>query len=312
MVDNNLSPQIAGQTPPTGDIRHTEAGLGKPGSAARPGYLSGDVERRQRRRNIREAVQLANAAPGEDTIQFDMGLPSLDIFLTTSELTITDSLLVDASNLTQPITIDASSADPTPLVQDGAGIRAINIPASTPLYSTRVQLLNLRITGGDVDGPGGAVQSRGGPLTMDHVILEDNQATRRGGTVYHVGPDLRLLDSTVSGNIARPLAGNYPGDGGAIMLYGTGQIDGTVFSDNFAARRGGAIRASLSNAPDLLEIKNSTFFANTAGSGGGLYLGSQFGTIAVSDTTVQDNVATGNGGGDLFAKHVRWADRSHR
>jgi hypothetical protein len=94
-----------------------------------------------------------------DTIIFDPSLSGQTISLTNAaggQLSITRSVTIDASMLPDGITIDASSADDTPvqLVEGeyvdttyGDGIRIFNITGGS---STQVTLNNLTLTGGDV------------------------------------------------------------------------------------------------------------------------------------------------------------------
>ena len=86
--------------------------------------------------SLREAIGSANALPGVDMVVFDPNIPNLTVNLTTSELMITEGLVIDASDLPQQITINTEMADPTPMVNDGAGIRAIHIDAVSYTHLT--------------------------------------------------------------------------------------------------------------------------------------------------------------------------------
>ena len=106
---------------------------------------------------LREAILSANAATGLDLIEFGPGLNGRTIELTSEELSITDDLVVDASALPQGIIINASGADPTPEINDGAGIRIFNIDDGEDDL-IEVSLLTLTLMGGDVSGDGGAIR----------------------------------------------------------------------------------------------------------------------------------------------------------
>ena len=57
--------------------------------------------------SLREAISIANSDPGPNTIQFESNLSGSTIALSGTELDVTESLTIDASALTQPVTIDA-------------------------------------------------------------------------------------------------------------------------------------------------------------------------------------------------------------
>ena len=132
--------------------------------------------------SLREAIQAANATPGADLIQFDAAIPGFQIQLA-SELTITDSVTLDAFDLPLQLDIDTTAADPTPAVNDGGGIRALVVDDGDSLGTISVELNNLRFLGGDVTGSGGAILSRES-LTLNDVVFAANHATESGGALY--------------------------------------------------------------------------------------------------------------------------------
>ncbi len=116
-------------------------------------------------------------------------------------------------------------------------------------------------------------QDTGLSLTLDAVVLTDCAATTGGG-MYLAGGDLSASDCTIEANEASS-------EGGGVYIGGQG---------------GGTYAFS---ACDI-----ST---NTAGdSGGGIY--AFYGTVQLSDLTVDSNVAsgtdTGHGGGGIFADYA--------
>lgn len=65
--------------------------------------------------SLREAIALANANPGEDTVTFDQSLGDEEIFLNGGEISITDKVIIDGlldSNTSPDITIDAEGNSP--------------------------------------------------------------------------------------------------------------------------------------------------------------------------------------------------------
>jgi hypothetical protein len=149
---------------------------------------------------LREAIAAAEATIQSDIIDFSTnpahGLNGATITLTEGELTITQSVSIDASMLSNGITVDASGNDPTPTStytdgnntndRDGSRVFSIFSYGST----LDVTFKNLTITGGDVNGSGGGIdyQNRvdyqnlgGGSLNLFDVKLIGNHASDPGG-----------------------------------------------------------------------------------------------------------------------------------
>jgi hypothetical protein len=113
--------------------------------------------------SLRDAVEIA---PAGETINFAPGLNGATISLLSGpllgQIAFSKNLTIDATGLTNGITISAAAADSNVNVDNGGGIRIFNITDSTggatpPL----VMLKNLTLKGGDVSGSGGAIKSEG-------------------------------------------------------------------------------------------------------------------------------------------------------
>jgi len=246
--------------------------------------------------SLREAIELANANPAVDTINFDpilaatLGPLPPTILLTMGELAITDSLTISGPGA-ELLTIDASGNDPTPDENNGDGSRIFDIDDGSFETLIDVEIRGLTLTGGDESDHGGAIHS-----------IES----------------LYVADSTITGNSSRRDAG------GINSFIGTVTITGTTISDNSAGSRGGGIWAefryldstsiadgaiSANSAVDAgsgnwdldttsLVIADSTILDNSAGShGGGILV---LGTSKITDSTISNNSASRNGGG-IFA-----------
>ena len=120
------------------------------------------------------------------------------------ELAITRSLTVDATFLPLGLTIDASGNDPTPSEDNGDGTRIFNIDDAF------VTLSGLTLTGGDVDGNGGAIRALE-ELTVTSSTIFGNSAGGAGGGIY-VEEDVRITSSTISGNSAGERGGGIDGN----------------------------------------------------------------------------------------------------
>ncbi len=159
---------------------------------------------------------------------------------------------------------------------------------------------------------GGAIFSAGAFLYgySSSLTIEDSvfSANNTSGTSFGFGGGgavaglsmLNILNSTFSGNSAQNHGGaiNYYGSSGDVM-----NANGNTFSNNYAALEGGGLyMTSRSN------LKNNTFFGNTAARGGGIY--GEFGYLTLENDTLSNNTASQNGGAlymlsaDLYMKNT--------
>ncbi len=106
---------------------------------------------------LREALFTANSNLDHSTIHFDPTVFSTPqtIDLTEGELSITESVTIDAEG--QGITVDASGNDPTPMLNNGDGSRVLAINMELNPEPRAVTLAGLTITGGDNSGNGGGL-----------------------------------------------------------------------------------------------------------------------------------------------------------
>jgi hypothetical protein len=136
--------------------------------------------------SIREALEIANAKPGADTIVFDESLSGETIsqnngvLFITSDVTIAgpgaDLLTINAFNNSRVLRIDASAT---------------------------ADISGLTLRGGSI-GKGGGLRNDG-QATLSGMHITGNRATTNnqdaGGGIYNNGT-LTLIDSTVSNNVA--------------------------------------------------------------------------------------------------------------
>ncbi len=133
-----------------------------------------------------------------------------------------------------------------------------------------------------------------------------NHADTDGGAIYATGALPIIRWNTFEGNSAAQ-------EGGAIAVkFGTwATIASCDFRGNSAGVGGGAVYAGMTGPlapagggsdPDRISgtvVKNSSFYENTAGRGGGLYVNA-FSEVSVSFNTFVRNIAAFDGGG-LYA-----------
>ncbi len=225
--------------------------------------------------SLREALALANANPGADTISFASSLDGGTITLSLGELAITDSVTIEGLGAAD-LTINANNRSRVFDVNDGSDATTIN-----------VEIDGLTLTGG-LGSPGGAVYSVEN-LTLDSVDVTGNTAQNgEGGGIYaDTSGTTTIRNSTISNNSG--------GNGGGIYVAGSGEmlVQGCTISDNFArqftfsswARNNGGI------SPDgTIIIGGPQYY------GGGIY-GATSGTATIEDSTISENGASSGGGG---------------
>ncbi|QDS99772.1 right-handed parallel beta-helix repeat-containing protein [Adhaeretor mobilis] len=224
---------------------------------------------------LREALDLANANPDADRIEFASSLFSggpqtLELAIIGEDSTSNgNSALVISTNVEivgpgdDLLTIDASPLDVTPDEHDGQGARIFHIAVSSSAPQD-VSISGVTLTGSDSDKAGGAIRSSAN-LTLSNVSILENSATVGGG-IYHRFGSLDLFSSTFRENTG----------GGVYVRDGNLMLSDVVVSSNTSKGESGA----------------------------GVYL--EGGDLTLMDSTITDNVLTpfvsGGGGAGAFAR----------
>jgi hypothetical protein len=158
------------------------------------------------------------AAPPSETIDFHSSLNGGTINLA-STLLINKSLTIDASALTNGITIDAGNGTDG-IFATGDGFRIFNIDDGDDNTNQEVIVRGLTLTGGDAFQTGGAIHSRENLMIVDSIIsgnaavvdYEKNNPLFngfiRGGGIYSSSDHFVIVNSIISNNIA--LSDNSP------------------------------------------------------------------------------------------------------
>ena len=192
-----------------------------------------------------------------------------------------------------------------------------------------VTLTNVRVVGNSIataaPGNGGGFHSGGGDATITGGVYSDNTAVEGGGlwssgTLTVTGAEVR--DNTATGAAADQGGGGLYNDGGTASISGSTFLSNeasgasgsggailnsmgvltvreTSLRENSAARAGGAVE-DIGGAGSVATFTQVTFAQNDAGdnpgNGGAVHV-TGAGTVRVDSSTVQGNVAGGQGGG---------------
>ena len=245
--------------------------------------------------SLREAIA---AAPAGETILFAPTLTDggpATILLTRGELQINKNLTINGPGAAL-LTIDASGNDATPNANEGNGSRVFNIDDFNASLKT-VAISHLRLTGGDSSGSGGGAILVREHLTLANCVITGNATFTNsqlgGGGIYSAATSspansLTLLNCSITNNAAVRDEG-----GGIRKRRGSLTIEGCTFSGNTSFSHGGGM--SVADELVQLQIRSSTFTANTATNfyGGGIFLYSA--VLTMADSTLSGNSALAGG-----------------
>jgi hypothetical protein len=210
------------------------------------------------------------------------------------------------------------------------------IDAHAPLNLVGLQVGGSHVSGSGPSGSGGGIRTTAPGLTLTNVTVGGNSASGQGGGIYTPGPPVTLVNSTVLNNVASIDGGGISGgatltnstvstnhaggNGGGVWgaftvtgstvsgntasggggLWGNGTItDSTVANNQANANDGGGVYGSTG----ALTISRSTIAGNSTTSttresqGGGIYFVAAGSTLAITNSTISGNGATGWGGG---------------
>ncbi len=270
--------------------------------------------------SLREAISLANADIGPDSIRFDPALSgSVMLDQALGELEITDSLtltglgrdvitidgqdnsrVIDITDAAGDVTIESltiTGGRSTLESEGGAGIRSQSPGVLTVGFST---IMNNSTTGEGSAGAG--IQTTAGDLVITNTLISGNQTngvSAAGGGVWTVANSVIILRSSFTDN--GTFSDSAQG-GGLYAQNAATTITESTFSSNFTegnSAGGGGIAFLNANAT----ITGSTIWGNTTeetGSpGGGIH--SSLTPLNLVNSTVSGNTATASGGGGIYA-----------
>jgi RHS repeat-associated protein len=230
---------------------------------------------------LREAVQMANANPDADVIDF---APSL-----TAAGSATIELSLGQMTITNPVTIDGPGWDKLTIDANGSTANQRRLfEINTDVNAT---IKDVTLTGGYVGSTsnGGAIYSQGN-LTIDSAVVSGNSG-QFGGAVFsnHAAATLRIVNSTLSENNGV--------HGGAITSKSDAPnsliIERSSIVSNQAQNYGGLYLVGFSGG-GTARIENSTFSGNEAqANGGAIQIGNVASQLTIINSTITENRVTG-------------------
>lgn len=222
--------------------------------------------------SLREAIGLANANPGADTIVFDPTLNGGAIVLQSALPDIAGELNIVGPGAEQ-LSINGNQAHQIFSVESGA----------------LVTISGLSLLDGSNQLGGGAILNQGTLVIIESVLTGNQAEFGGGGAIDNLEGQLTIVASTISGNEANFGGGLSNFDGSVLILEST-------ISGNFALQGGG-----IENSGELT-IERSTIDGNDAELGGGI---ENLGNLSLLNTTISANAALETGGGiDNFGGSV--------
>jgi predicted outer membrane repeat protein len=206
----------------------------------------------------------------------DTGTDVIDLSTLSGDL----ELVTPLPDVTADIVLQGPGADTLRIIRIGeSAFRLFTVRNAT------VSLADVTLQGGAA-ASGAGIYNQGGDVSLQRVILTENNASSSGGALYNDDGVLRVQNSRLSANSAGS-------SGGAIFSSGTPPEPTTelVLAAEFELDR------VLQMTSDL-QISDTHITNNVAGSsGGGIYM--QDGVLSLLRSTLSANAATASGGGLL-------------
>ncbi len=255
--------------------------------------------------SLREAIIAANTAEGADVIRIPAGTYVIGFNAETGaannpvvgDFDVTDTLTIERLG-TGTVTIDGDQKD-----------RVFDLPFGKQLTISDVTIIDGQGAAGVEAGYYGGGIRASGPLTLNRVVMRNNNARHWGGAIALLnGGSLEATDSifrenqagTRGGAITASFNSNNPGP--VSVTLDRSVVTANTLRDAFG--EGGGIQIFAG----ALTVRESEVSDNVAGYGGGIHVANKS-TVALRNTTVSGNQGTnannvGGGGGILFLGEV--------
>ncbi|MBL8867974.1 MAG: VCBS repeat-containing protein, partial [Planctomycetia bacterium] len=287
---------------------------------------------------LREAIALANARTGADTITFANSIGT--ITLTSARLSITDT--TGKTTVSGPAggtqVIQRSTAGGIPefgvfFVSAGAEARFDNVTiangralngggiqnfgTTTVAFSTirdnttsvgngggiensqgTLTVLNSTISGNTAGNAGGGINNFKGTLTVSDSTISGNKTVLAGGGILNNTGTLTLTHSTVTGNRADTNNAGGIATGGGIGIVGNATINNSIVAGNFRGTGSTMDDISFPFGGSSISVANNNVIGD-AGTNGGLANGTNGNVVGVAVADVLNTTLANNGGPTL-------------
>ncbi len=246
--------------------------------------------------SLREAIKAANINGASDTINFDVGVTTIQLASALPE--ITSVISIQGGN---GVTVSGDKDNSTfrPFQVSIMGVGNLTMDKITVVDGKETvggglwnrataTLTNCAFIGNEATSDAGGVYNTG-TMTISNSVINFNSAVFKGGGIAN-GGTLTIIESTVGFNSSdQPTSTLAESDGGGIHNVGFLTIIRSTVAGNITAGNGGGI---FNAAVSAIKIINSTISFNSAyqGTGGGIYdIGA--GTT-VTNATIATNFST--------------------
>jgi len=197
--------------------------------------------------DLRQAIGLANAAGGANTIDFDS-----TVFGTPQTITLGGTQL-ELSTANETVTITGPPAGVT--VNGNNASRVFQIDPTVTVFISGLTISGGLATGSGNARDGGGLANDGGTLALTDCTVSGNTAVFRGGGLYnYAGGALTLTNCTVSGNTAST------NSGGGLRNASTATLTNCTVSANSAPE---SVGGGLRNA-GTMTLTNTVVAGNSA------------------------------------------------
>jgi CSLREA domain-containing protein len=262
---------------------------------------------------LRAAIQSANNASTDDTIDFNLPAGSV-INLTKALPDLSTNILITGPGADK-LTVQRDSSASTQFrifnvtttgtvtfsgLTISKGITGFGGGVNNSATGT-VNVINSTISGNSASaggsGSGGGISNASsGTVNVTNSTLSGNNADHSAGGIYNHGT-LTITNSTLSSNAN----GNNISSGGGIYNDGTLTITNSTLSSNNANGSGGGGGIYNSASAATVNITNSTISGNNANAngngGGGIYNSFGGAPVNITNSTISGNSATSSGAG---------------
>lgn len=231
--------------------------------------------------SLRQAVLLANATPGADTITLHAGTYRLKLRGDDADAVAGDL------DITTVITIEGDAAGRTVIDATKAKDRAFEVLAGGDLT-----IHNVTVKGGSAVVDGGGILSVG-TLTVSNCVFTGNKAGNSGGGIASEAGTCTLTDVIVTKNKS------LTNDGGGVefQVAGTATLTRVTIAGNTAADTGGGVDT---NNGVTVSMQDCTVSGNKSKHEGG-GLDPSAGTLTLTNVTISGNKSLVGGGIQLEA-----------